>query len=162
MMPYETLRQAEAITTAPLPPAVKKTALRRLYESALAQDARSVLSHPTGQTVVNAVRGAGAGAGIGLLLGWIAGSRAKGLDTPIGPIDAYAAVAGLAGSLIPNNPVAQECHNAMIASTAILMYRKTEAKKRAETGIGPTAPHGEDDPMDHIVQIAKRMGLSGP
>ena len=159
MIPYETLRQAEAITTAPLPPAVKKTALRRLYESALAQDAKAVLAHPTSHGIISAVRGGGEGAAIGLALGWIAGGRAKGLDTPFGPIDAYAAAAGLVGSMIPGNPLAEDCRNAGIGAAAILAYRRMEAKKRAESGTPVTHGDTPDDPADHIVQIAKKFGL---
>lgn len=157
LAPY--VMQADAIATAPLPPAVKKTALRRLYESALAQDAKSVLSHPTTGGIVCTARGVGEGAGIGLLLGWLAGGRAKGLDTPFGPIDGYAAALSAIGSVIPGNPVAEDCRNVAIASTAILTYRKQEAKKRAESGVAKVDAHGIDDPTDHIVAIAKKLGL---
>lgn len=157
--------QADAITSAPIPPAAKKTALRRLYESALAQDAKSALANPTVGNVVDAVKGGATAAGVGLALGWLAGGRAKGLDSPFGPIDGYAAAAGLAGSLIPGNPVAGVCRDAMIASTAILVYRKQEAKKRAETGVpvhGLSNPeNGPDDPGDQIVMLAKKLGLRG-
>jgi hypothetical protein len=157
---HETLRQAEAIVSAPVSPQVKKTALRRLYESALAQDAKAALTTPTAAKVVDVAVGGATAATVGLALGWLAGSRAKGLDTPFGPIDGYAAAAGLVGSLIPGNPVSGVCRDAMVASTAILTYRKQEAKKRGETGI-PASPaaHGIDDPTDHIVQIAKKLGL---
>ena len=152
--------QADAIATAPIPPAAKKTALRRLYESALAQDTRSVLTSPTAHGVVTTVRGVSAGAGVGLLLGWVAGNRAKGLDTPFGPLDAYAAGAGIIGSLIPGNPVAEDCRNAAIAASAILAYRRMETKKRTETGVAKVDAHGIEDPTDHIVAIAKKLGLN--
>jgi len=160
MMPYETLRQAEAITTAPLPPAVKKTALRRLYESALAQDAKAVLAHPAAGSVFSAVRGGAEGAGIGYLLGALAGGKhGKYADLAAGG----AAVAGLAGSLIPGNPVAEDFRNAGIAGAAILAYRRAEATKRAETGGPAAAAHGDDsDPADEIVKIARRIGIMGP
>jgi hypothetical protein len=161
MMPYETLRQAEAITTAPIPPQVKKTALRRLYESALAQDAKAVLAHPAAVSVLTTVRGGAEGAGIGYLLGRLAGGKhGKYTDLAAGG----AALVGLAGSLVPNNPLAQDFLNAGIAGAAIIAYRKGEATERIKSGSTPAA-HGSDpndDPMDQIVQIARRCGLMGP
>jgi hypothetical protein len=160
MAPY--VMQADVIASAPLPPAAKKTALRRLYESALAQDAKTALASPTGGSIVATVRGTGEAAAIGLALGWLAGGRAKGLDTPFGPIDGYAAGLAAVASVIPGNPVAEDCRNASIAATAILTYRKQEAKKRTETGKPVVAVNGPDDPADHIVALAKRLGITGP
>ena len=157
LVPY--VGAADAIATAPLPPAVKKTALRRLYESALAQDAKAVLTHPTTGSIFNAARGGAEGGGVGYLLGLLAGgSHAKYADLAAGG----AAAAGLLGSLIPGNPVAQDFHNAGVAGAAILAYRRGEAKERAKTGGAAPAAHGEngpDDPTDNIVKIAKKLGI---
>jgi hypothetical protein len=161
IMPYDAIQQAAAISAAPIPQAAKKTALRRLYESALAQDAKAAITSPTGHSFVATARGIGGGAGVGLLLGWVAGSRQKGLDTPLGPLDAYVAGLGAVGSVIPGNPLAEDCRNASVAASAILAFRRMEAKRRAESGT-PAAVSGEhvpDDPTDHIVQIAKKLGI---
>ena len=65
--------QADAISAAPIPAAAKKTALRRLYESALAQDAKAVMANPHTQSLVSTALAGGEGAGVGYLLGLLAG-----------------------------------------------------------------------------------------
>jgi hypothetical protein len=164
LAPYEAISQAAAIQAAPIPQAAKKTALRRLYESALAQDAKAALSSPVMASAISAARGGAEGAGIGYLLGMLAGgSHGKYTDLAAGGT----ALAGLVGSVIPGNPVAEDFRNAGIAGATVLAYRRAEARKRAESGT-PAAhglaneDNGPDDPLDHIVQIAKKLGISGP
>ena len=152
--------QADAITSAPLPAAAKKTALRRLYESALAQDAKSALSHPATQSIVSTALAGGEGASVGYLLGLMAGGSHKKYA---GVAAASVAAIGLGGSLIPGNPLPEHFRNVGVAGAAVLAYQRGEAKKLAETG-GAASPaaHGIDDPADHIVALAKKLGLSGP
>jgi hypothetical protein len=152
--------QADAITAAPIPAAAKKSALRRLYETALAQDAKAALSHPTTQSLVSTALAGGEGAGIGYMLGLLAGgSQAK----YAGAATAAVAAIGLGGSLVPGNPVPEHFRNVGVAGAAILAYRQAEAKKRAQTaGVHGIAneENGPDDPLDHIVQIAKKLGIT--
>lgn len=149
------VHQASAIEAAPLAPAVKKTALRRLYESALAQDARAALTGPTGQSVLATALAGAEGGGIGYALGLLASSK-HGKYAGIATV--AAAVAGLGGSLIPGNPIPEHFRNVGVAATAILAYRKGEAKGR-EDGAVPAAHGAPDDPADEIVKIAKRIGI---
>ena len=154
--------QADAISKAPIPAAAKKTALRRLYESALAQDAKAVMANPHTQSLVSTALAGGEGAGVGYLLGLLAGGshgKYAGLAT------AGVAAAGLVGSLVPGNPVPEHFRNVGIAGAAILAYRQGEAKKRAETGTpaahGIANPeNGPDDPLDRIVQLANKLGVN--
>ncbi len=153
LAPY--LAQADAIAISPLPPAVKKTALRRFWESALAQDAKAALASPTGVSVVSTALAGSEGAGVGYLLGVLAGgSHSK----YAGVAAAAVAGGGLAASLIPGNPIAEHCRNIGVAGTAVLAYRQGEAKKRAETP-KVAGESGPDDPTDHIIALAKKLGI---
>jgi hypothetical protein len=136
----------------------KKSALRRFYEKTWVQD-KMVAATPYARHGLHVVRHGTEAAGVGLALGYLAGSREKGLDTPVGPIDGAVAIAGLVGSMVlANDPrgFAQDALQVGTAALAILTYRKSEEWKRRK---GSAIPSAHGDIEDRIMAMAKDLGL---
>jgi len=145
-------------------PRQHKTAMQRIFDkvtggkiSGQIENKEIVIAGDHQRALGKVVRDGLEGGAIGAAYGYI--DSKIGLDSIVGPLDAYAGIAsGAASVALGSNALSEEARNLASSSFTVFGYRKMKSIYDKKKAAAATIAHGEGDDSDPIMRVAASVG----